>query len=73
MKYQIDKKELIDAVTKFELSQNCTELLSKADDCENIYIYKTSRGRKKLVFISQHPFLYNQLENCLSVLTGIVD
>lgn len=73
MKYQIDKKELIDAVTKFELSQNCTELLSKADDCENIYIYKTSRGRKKLVFISQHPFLYNQLENCLSVITGIVD
>ena len=73
MKYQVNTKDLIDAVTKYELSQNCTELLSKADDCENLYIFRTSRGRKKLVFISQHSFLFNQLENCLSLLVGIVD
>lgn len=73
MKHQFNKIDFIGAVTKYELSQNCTELLEQADGCEDLYLFKTSRGRKKLVLISQHSFLYSQLENYLPQINCIVD
>lgn len=73
MKYQINKNEFIGAVTEYELSQNCTKLLSKVADSEELHLYMTSRGRKKLVLITQHSFLYTQLRDYLSTIESMVD
>lgn len=72
-KIEINKNDFFEGVSRYELTKNCMEYIEQVDGYEELHIFKTSRGKKKIVFFSQHSFLIEHLKQVISRIIEIVE